>query len=666
MPTTPLAPPDVAESLKQDWRGGSAPDLRAALRDHPTLLRHRSLVLDLAYEAYALREAAGSAPDPESFCRELPAFRSDVRGMLLDYRALMAHPELLAGPEPVHYPEPGESFEGFTVVRQLGHGAFARAYLATDPDTGGRRVVLKLSPTASGESRAQGQVRHPHVAEVLWARRVAGMSALCMPYGGAATLRDVVAATFEVATGPPTARTVLDAIDAAGVGLPSANDPVPPALLAAGGSYADAIARIAAQLAGAVAYLHARGVTHGDLKPSNIVLAPGGHPYLIDFNLSGRDGDGNRYGGTLPYLAPERVRRLTDKQAGVGDGPPADVYSFGAVLYEALTGRVPFEPVPAGDLKEMATAHLQRQMIGAPRLVAAGVSRGLARLVDQCLSVTPADRPTAADLERRLRRFGRRRVRRNGVALAAVAAVLVGAVALEAARPPTADELIARGMRSLDRGDRAAAAVQLGDAFRLRPDGRSAAYLGYLLTRSADHKSAVALYRQSIDAGYREAWVYNNLAHGLSQPGSGAEAEWIEAIQYADLADRLDPRLHEARFNRLRARYHLELDKGTRRLRDPQPVVADVRAALADGPVPAIVYLLAARALSAAHADHHADAVEYLRAAVKRGRDPGTLKDDPILARHLSGRPDFQEVVGLPPGAAPVDSADPFLATPPR
>ena len=119
MPATPLAPPDLIESLKQDWRAGSSPDLPAALPTTPTLLRHRSLVLSLAFEAYALQEEAGAAPDPEAFSRGLPAYRSDVRGMLLDYRAIQANEDLLNG---FRFPEPGEEFEGCRVVRELGAG----------------------------------------------------------------------------------------------------------------------------------------------------------------------------------------------------------------------------------------------------------------------------------------------------------------------------------------------------------------------------------------------------------------------------------------------------------------------------------------------------------------------------------------------------------------
>src|SRR5690242_9451981 len=225
MPTTTLAPVELASALKRAWRDGAAPDVLGALRDHPELLRHRTLVVDLAYEEYCLREEAGRPPPTESFCRDLPAFRSDVREVIRGHRALVDHPELL-DPVAVRWPEPGEAFEGFRVVRELGRGAFARAYLAIDPDTGNRPVVLKLSPTTSDEARTLGPVRHPHVAEVLWARRANGVSAICMRFVGAATLRDVVAAAYEARTEPPTARTVLAAIDTAGQGLPAA-EPVP-------------------------------------------------------------------------------------------------------------------------------------------------------------------------------------------------------------------------------------------------------------------------------------------------------------------------------------------------------------------------------------------------------------------------------------------------------
>ena len=516
--------------------------MAGTLRDHPELLRRRTLVLDLAFEAYSLQEEAGRTPDAESFCRDLPAFRSDVRAMIRDYRALVDHPEVFDRLE-VRWPEPGAVFAGFTVVRELGRGALARAYLAADPDTGDRPVVLKLSPTASGEARTLGPVRHPHVAEVYWARRVDGVSALGMRFVGAATLADAVGAAFDTPAGrPPTARTILAAIDAAGAGLPEP-DPVPP-LLRPRQSYADAVAAIAARLAAALAALHARGVTHGDLKPSNVVLGPGGHPYLIDFNLAGGVGESlHRYGGTLPYMAPGRIRRLLGQTTDAGPADRADVYSFGAVLHQALTGRLPVEPINRPDVTDVAADLLARQQSGTRRVGGVGVPRVLARLVGECLAADPARRPTAAALARRLDRFvgraspagrvgpggGRGDRRRRGcVGSRRDRQRLTRLVRRRScrSRPPR------RPIRSrptiswpaaFGSWPRATGPAQFGDfsdASRLRPGGGTRALMGYSRTRAGKFDEAAVCYTDAIDKwGYRPAWVLNNRAHARIQIG---------------------------------------------------------------------------------------------------------------------------------------------------
>src|SRR5262249_10382324 len=164
----PEALADLVDSLKQAWREGSPPDTAQALRDPPELLGSRSFVVDLAYEEYCLRTEAGCPPEDEAFCEALPAFRSQVREVLRGHHLLADHPDLLDKAE-VAWPRIGERFEGLTIVRELGRGAFARAYLAVDPETGGRPVALKLSPSPSREARTIGPIAHPHVVGVHWA-----------------------------------------------------------------------------------------------------------------------------------------------------------------------------------------------------------------------------------------------------------------------------------------------------------------------------------------------------------------------------------------------------------------------------------------------------------------------------------------------------------------
>ncbi|MBO0827335.1 MAG: serine/threonine protein kinase [Streptosporangiales bacterium] len=95
-------------------------------------------------------------------------------------------------------------------------------------------------------------------------------------------------------------------------------------------------ARIGMELARTLAYVHARGIVHRDVKPSNVLLDPTGRVLLTDFGVS-RLVDAARMTatgqaiGTAAYLAPEQVR-------GATAGPAADVYALGLVLLECLTG----------------------------------------------------------------------------------------------------------------------------------------------------------------------------------------------------------------------------------------------------------------------------------------------------------------------------------------
>src|SRR4029078_10584748 len=96
------------------------------------------------------------------------------------------------------------------------------------------------------------------------------------------------------------------------------------------------------QVGAALDAAHARRLVHRDVKPANVLIAAGDHAYLTDFGLvtaldetTAQTRTGNLV-GTLDYVAPERIR-------GEGDGPAADLYSLGCLLYVALTGRPVFD-----------------------------------------------------------------------------------------------------------------------------------------------------------------------------------------------------------------------------------------------------------------------------------------------------------------------------------
>jgi eukaryotic-like serine/threonine-protein kinase len=670
------APPEaltrLVKTIQQTWRHGTAPDAAGAIREHPELLLHHSLVVDLAYEEYCLLEEVGRAPEPEEFCKGLPAFRSRVREVIDGHRLFNEHPELLAKLD-VIWPMPHDRIEGLTIVRELGRGTFARAYLALDPDAGDRPVVLKLSQTPSSEARTLGPMNHPHVVKIHWAKLSQEMHAICMPFVGATTIRDVIDTAFNTAVPKSPSWTILSLIDTVGVPSSQMSPGHEPRLLGGHESYTDSVAAIASRLASALEYIHQMGISHGDLKPSNIVLGVGGHPYLIDFNLSTKREDALlRCGGTLPYMAPEQLRLLLGESGDASPTSRSDIYSFGVVLFELLTGNLPYKPIATADLKQIAIDLLRCQTSGVPGISRANpsVPWSLARMVESCLAADALQRPTAQALQKALRHYLQRRPRRKQwlIALLAVVVAAVGAAQLRPEpktdtasapqpsevptkpRPSTADELFDRGVEFLKTGDTVLAMKDFLDAHRIKPDGRNTAFLALCYSRNGKQLAAVGLYQEAIEVHhYETAWVHNNLSFGLIEPGSPRKLR--SAIEEATTALLLDPNLRAARINRMFARFLLTLDPKTQTLQDPKDCLLDLEAVMATGPYNADLYYKAAIILAASKRgseDRASSAVHYLHEAVLLGKKFNSINQNPVVLAHLANRSDFKKLADVP------------------
>lgn len=156
-----------------------------------------------------------------------------------------------------------------------------------------------------------------------------------------------------------------------------------------------------ARVAEAVHYAHRRGLIHRDLKPGNILVGPEGEPHVLDFGLSWRKGQAGDPAmqsivGTPAYMSPEQVRgeeaRLT---------PAADIYSLGAILYQVLSDRPPFEGKTSGRVWQMVLSAAP----APPERRASELPADLARVAMWCLEKDPARRyPTAQQLADDLRR----------------------------------------------------------------------------------------------------------------------------------------------------------------------------------------------------------------------------------------------------------------------
>ena len=232
-------------------------------------------------------------------------------------------------------------------------------------------------------------------------------------------------------------------------------------------------AEIVAKLSRAVAYAHEHGVIHRDLKPSNVMLEEEtGEPVLMDFGLAKEvtleGSELTRSGemlGTPAYMAPEQA---AGRQHEIG--PSSDVYALGAVLYELLCGRRPFE----GQLGEVVLK-IQNEDPVPPRRLAPRVHRDLETICLKAMAKVPAERYESAEqladdldrfcageaiLARRhsvAARAWRAAVRRPILSLTIAAAILVMAVGAYLVVRGQHDRQVAGLLASLeadfDRGD---------------------------------------------------------------------------------------------------------------------------------------------------------------------------------------------------------------------
>jgi eukaryotic-like serine/threonine-protein kinase len=153
------------------------------------------------------------------------------------------------------------------------------------------------------------------------------------------------------------------------------------------------------QTAQALKIAHEKGIIHRDVKPDNILFAEAGHAKVVDFGIA-RAAEATTIShvgdilGSVKYMSPEQAQ-------GERVGPESDLYSLGAVVYEMVTGRVPFEIKTPADLPTALAGGPPRR----PRELNPDVPEDLDAIVMKLLSMDPADRyESAAELAEDLRR----------------------------------------------------------------------------------------------------------------------------------------------------------------------------------------------------------------------------------------------------------------------
>lgn len=390
----------------------------------------------------------------------------------------------------------GATLGRYRIVATLGHGAMATVFRAHDPQLG-RDVALKVMGMAHAarggaserfrrEAHAVAALRHPGIVEI---------------YDFVdATENEPAYIVAELINGP-TLRKLMET---------------------AGGRLLPEIAAlIALPLAEALTVAHDRGVVHRDVKPDNVMIESTGKSsrvVLTDFGIAHMTGMETMTAtgalvGSPAYMSPEQSR-------GHEVGPATDIWSLGTMLYEMVTGLVPF----GGKDPYTVIAAILHGKFRAPSRIAATVGPDLEAMILRCLKINPAERyagtaAVAADLRGFTRAAG----------LAPEAESLRRYLddpeaALRDLRPRVADACVARARQHSRRGQLARALAEIGRATAYVPDHPSAAkLLGRLSAGRTALRVAVVLAALAVAAGV--VW----LARPLLVPRAGTPSTTVTA-----------------------------------------------------------------------------------------------------------------------------------------
>lgn len=501
----------------------------------------------------------------EKACEGDPSLKEEVES-LLEAReedeeflaepawSILTQPPMIERPDAETTPaEPGLPFDRlgeFRLLGRLGEGGMGVVYLAVQESLG-RKVALKvIRPERMGSFEAQARfsreveaitgLRHPNIVTVYGSGRERGVSYFAMEFVPGKGLNDLLREILSKKEKVPHSN-ILEWIRDIALALDSA---------------------------------HETGIIHRDVKPSNILITPEGRAMLMDFgvarhvNLSTLTVTGE-FRGTPHYASPEQIRARRQRITAL-----TDVYSLGVTLYEAATGRVPFE----GETTEQVFHKILGEDPLPPRRLNASISRDLETVILKAMEKDAGRRYAgmadfAADLERLMKgemisakpagvvTRARRQVKRHPVLSTAVLVTLAAGISFAsylllwsyprlkaeqdeakrigdfleatlASADPWTDGKVVRVVEMLDK-----TAGRIDEALPDQPEvqsslretlGKTYMNLGRYGEAEAQYRAALEIRRRLLgDEHYDTLNAMTQLANSLVEQGKWSEAESI-------------------------------------------------------------------------------------------------------------------------------------------
>ena len=414
--------------LEWSWDRGQRPRISDFQDDFADVFACDQLRSEIAFEEYRLRQLAGDEPCADAYASDFKIDTSSWRRWS-GYDAVPAEANKQTEPawngdtdgrgriqalSSIRF-ESGDAWKGFEIVRQLGKGSFARTYLARQQALANRPVVLKFSHLDTAEADKLARLQHTNIMPVFSVHSHHGNAVLCMPFLGATTLEEAITAFNQDALHQRsdkhgTAFVKLLEQQGKTVDNPSAamaENSESRAFLTTN-SFENSCLWIASLLAGGLEHAHRRGIIHRDVKPANILLGQDAQPLLIDFNLARRHDDASSdfAGGTLAYMAPEQIAGWLNENESLNNSEEdasVDIYGLGVVLFQLLTGRLPFNAVYSrADGEQLSRQQrieqliTQKKQVVELRAVLPEASPAAASILRKCLAPTPRERYKSA------------------------------------------------------------------------------------------------------------------------------------------------------------------------------------------------------------------------------------------------------------------------------